>query len=69
MASNRNNRASGIGLAISPCLVELQGGRIEVESELGKESTFRFSLAVAQSNFPAKYNYDRATNEIFPSYN
>ncbi|WP_253274115.1 cell wall metabolism sensor histidine kinase WalK [Myxosarcina sp. GI1] len=43
----RQSRGSGIGLAISRHLVELQGGKIEVESELGKGSTFRFSLVVA----------------------
>ena len=46
-ASARNNRGSGIGLAISRRLIELQGGRIEVESELGKGSTFRFCLPQA----------------------
>lgn len=46
-ASDRNSRGSGIGLAISRRLVELQGGKMEVESELGKGSTFRFSLLVA----------------------
>ncbi len=47
LASNRHSRGSGIGLAISRRLVELQGGQIEVESQLGQGSTFRFSLAVA----------------------
>ena len=46
-ASSRNSRGSGIGLAISRRLVELQGGNMEVESELGKGSTFRFSLPIA----------------------
>lgn len=38
---------TGIGLAIARRLVELQGGRIEVESKLGEGSTFRFCLPVA----------------------
>jgi signal transduction histidine kinase len=38
---------TGIGLAITRRLVELQGGQIEVESEVGKGSTFRFCLPIA----------------------
>lgn len=43
----RHSGGSGIGLAISRRLIELQGGAIQVESKLGKGSTFRFFLSLA----------------------
>ncbi len=48
-SDTRSKGGTGLGLAISQAIVEQHGGRIEVESEEGKGSTFTFSLEAARA--------------------
>jgi signal transduction histidine kinase len=47
--STRKVPGTGLGLYIVKGLIELQGGRIEVQSEYGKGSTFGFTLPASRT--------------------
>ncbi len=54
--SSSEQQGTGLGLAITKRLIELHGGRIKVESEVGKGTSFIVTLPVSNKFAEEKNN-------------
>jgi signal transduction histidine kinase len=53
-STTRRHEGSGLGLALTKTLIELHGGRIEVESEVGQGTSFTVTLPLSLENLNDK---------------
>jgi len=60
-SGRRSAEGTGLGLTITRRFVELMGGDVHVESEVGRGSTFRFDVALPRANTADSVDARRAT--------
>lgn len=58
-----NKRGTGLGLSICKNLIEKMGGKVDVESEFGKGSTFKIQLSTKTNPYFANQKFKNASLE------
>lgn len=66
MTSTRTYEGSGLGLSITKGIMQLLGGRIDMESEKGKGSVFSLYLSYQPIKKPEMITVQTSTNEVSP---
>jgi signal transduction histidine kinase/CheY-like chemotaxis protein len=56
---SRRHEGSGLGLSISKRFVEMHGGKMWLESQVGQGTTFYFSLPLTQAVLPVEASFSR----------